>query len=465
MKFKFNTIKYFFTPLGFLNLLKSHLPENEIYKIKFNVENNFEEKLDSEYKKIYHRPIYYRLIANQYKKKLKSYPSERIKLFILIYLQNKFIYYIIHFFGFMKYLFNNNFLDFSYEENFIDPENQMTFITFKPKSKKIMNQFYNLKLNSIFFSFDKSFTKKVKKKLLIKDKLKYLKIANELLYISPDNIINIINTEYFLEEIILLKKEKRIFLFSEGLDPISAVLSYRLTQRNIDNAVFFPRCLDKFYFSQMHSKFKLTPFNLYNINSSKLILMNDFPFINWREISSENQFSKNNFSIGLLNGDGFNRIEVQKEIDLEIIKYFNHQNKQLMLRPHPQTLDNEIAINFYEYLENKFKNISLHTKDLEDFLKKLNIMIAYTNSTLILEALLSQKIVLIYKNGKSMTLETEVYLEFFKGQFFIFNNLKELTSILKNLDYKKLYNSWSTSLQKINFDYQKPNKNWLEKLI
>ena len=57
MKFKFNTIKYFFTPLGFLNLLKNHLPENEIYKIKHNVENNFEEKLDSEYKKIYHLGI------------------------------------------------------------------------------------------------------------------------------------------------------------------------------------------------------------------------------------------------------------------------------------------------------------------------------------------------------------------------------------------------------------------------
>lgn len=465
MKLMFNTIKYFFTPLGFLNLIKNHLPENEIFKIMENVETNFEEKLDSEYKKIYHRPIYYRLIANQYKQKLKSYSSEKIKLFILIYLQNKFIYYIIHFFGFIKYLFSNKFLDFSYEKNCIDSENKMTFITFKSKSKKTMNRFYNLKLNSIFFSFDRSLAKKMKKKLLIKDKLKYLKIANELLYISSESIINIINTEFFLEEIILLKKEKSIFLFSEGLDTISAVLSYRLTQRKIDNAVFFSRCLDKFYLSQMHSKFNFIPFNLYKINSSKLLLMNDFPFMDWRDISSKNQFNKNDFSVGLLNGDGFNRFEVQKEIDSEIIKYFNHQNKKLILRPHPQTLDNKIVVNFYEYLKNNFKNISLHTKDVEDFLKKINIMIAYTNSTLILEALLSQKIVLIYKNGKSMTLETKVYLEFFKGQFFIFSDLKELNSILKNLDYNKLYNSWNLSLQKINFDYQKPNKNWLEKLI
>lgn len=132
------------------------------------------------------------------------------------------------------------------------------------------------------------------------------------------------------------------------------------------------------------SKFHKHPLNKVNI-------LKDYPFLDWRILSSSEPKEK---EIGLLFGDGENRWSKQKLIDKRILDQLKSIDcKCCYGRPHPQELNIKYKVEYYNQLAMEYPFLKLHLSSSHDFFSKIGVLIAYSQSTMVQEALLCKKYV------------------------------------------------------------------------
>jgi transcription antitermination factor NusG len=129
---------------------------------------------------------------------------------------------------------------------------------------------------------------------------------------------------------------------------------------------------------------------------AEIISLNDNPYISWRHLSAERP---NQNIYGLLVGDENSRYLQQKKIDQKILERISKQHKpKCIIRPHPQEMSKPHRVEYYESLARIYNFVEIDTSSsAEDFIENVDIVITYVNSTLVDEALLCKRPVIVVK--------------------------------------------------------------------
>lgn len=305
------------------------------------------------------------------------------------------------------------------------------FITIAQGKKRFFETYQNLDINYLDIAFsNKNIYEDYQKinhiRLNFFSKIECINLILKFKYIDPKNAIKIVVykklLEKFFKESNFNKKEVAIYS-REGVNADTSILYSLGVKFNIK---VINSCMELFF----NKFFKLRndiDINILNFSVKKASFENkfknihylkDYPYLNWRKLHL-NQPKKH--KIGLLLGDQWNRYFMQEEIDYKIINTINKLNIPCTLRPHPQELSKLDRKNYYDKIGNKFDLIKIEkNQSLEKFLQSITILITYNRSTVVDEAALCGKKVLIFQKNNSI------------NNIEIVNNLPKIVQICEN---------------------------------
>ena len=181
--------------------------------------------------------------------------------------------------------------------------------------------------------------------------------------------------------------------------------------------------------------------------------MNGYPFENW------NDYAKNlpkDFVIGLQLGDDFNRWSLQEKIDKQIHNTLKEMGiKRCIARHHPYELSIPERTSYYKNLIKEFPFIHLdNSKTHENFLENISMMISYVPSTLVQQALLYKRQVIVYrKDIDFMANSSAINISSGLGTSVIGKEeLKKAITNFKNMDANIRNKNWKSFLDELGID-------------
>ena len=147
----------------------------------------------------------------------------------------------------------------------------------------------------------------------------------------------------------------------------------------LNDSIIIPGMAENIY---TLSKFKIPKHNA----NQQIINLGDQPFIPWREIAA---LEKSELIIGVLMGNDWDRWPEQNVLDEGILeKLLQFHNVKILVRPHPQEFSRRHRNQYYEELVSKHKGAELSSEPVEDFLRKITILITYCRSSVVLDAMI-----------------------------------------------------------------------------
>ena len=181
--------------------------------------------------------------------------------------------------------------------------------------------------------------------------------------------------------------------------------------------------------------------------------MDGYPFEDW------NEYAKNiptDFIIGLQLGDDFNRWSLQKKIDTQILNVLKEIGiKRCIARHHPYELEIPGRVSYYKNLIKEFPFVRFdNSKTHEKFLENISMMISYVPSTLVQQALLYKRQVIVFRKDKDfMANSSAINISSGLGTSVIGKDeLKNAITNFKNMNANIRNENWKSFLNELGID-------------
>ena len=453
--------------LGFNSFINNFLPSGDMNKIFGDVyKDELKKPNRTKYERIYER---HTLLVNCHNKLLKKMLDKkllRIDQFVLM----KTLRLIFNILGFIKIPFYINkkfFLQLSKGGN-IDSRKIFVMYTKNKARDKVFNDNSKFCMNDYLVDdkpengYEIINTTKVNARILFKCFFIKLKFY----FLSVEDIIHPLIAEYFLKrEFKRIGNEKRIIgaLIREGPVPISRVLIEVCNEFKIKTSIFYtqlilptldppqieivPTKASKFILNS--NRFKPSGIN----ENHEVYCLDGYPFENW------NEYAKNiptDFIIGLQLGDDFNRWSLQKKIDTQILNVLKEIGiKRCIARHHPYELAIPERVSYYKNLIKEFPFVHLdNNKTHENFLENISMMISYVPSTLVQQALLYKRQVIVFRKDKDfMANSSAINISSGLGTSVIGKDeLKNAITNFKNMNDNIRNENWKSFLNELGID-------------
>jgi UDP-N-acetylglucosamine:LPS N-acetylglucosamine transferase len=187
-------------------------------------------------------------------------------------------------------------------------------------------------------------------------------------------------------------------------------------------------------------------------HNAEVVYLNDNPYISWRNLSATRQ-NKNTY--GLLAGDENSRYLQQNIIDKKILDLISKEvMPKCIIRPHPQEMTKPHRVEYYQSLITNYDFVEINTNpSADDFLEQVDFVITYVNSTLVDEALLCKRPVIVVKK-ESETVNQKT-LNFASDFCFVVDTNSELQSAFHScslMSESELDYAWNLFLEELNFN-------------
>ena len=295
----------------------------------------------------------------------------------------------------------------------------------------------------------------------------YLKL--QFFFISPNDIFEVLIAEDFFDKEFKNKhKHRKIVgaLLREGPTTISRVIIELCNKYNIKSCVYYTQLILP---TQDLPQIELAPTETskFILNSDRFIpeginqghevyYLNDYPYEDWSNAAKD---LPENTVIGVQLGDDWYRWLQQSAIDRNIFNSLKDIGiKKCLARPHPYELTMPDRINYYKKLIEDFPFIELDVNNThENFLQKISMLITYVPSTLVQQALLYKRQVIVYKRDENFRANSSAIdvshglVKSVLGQSQLSEAIFEFSS-MKNQQRDKI---WMKFLNELNIDISK----------
>lgn len=239
----------------------------------------------------------------------------------------------------------------------------------------------------------------------------YLKL--QFLFLKPNDIFKVLVAKYFFDQEFKKKHQHRKIvgaLLREGPTTTSRVIIEYCNKYNIKCCVYYTQLILP---TQDLPQIELVPTQAskFVLNSDRYIpeginkghevhYLNAYPYENWKT-AAEN--IPKNIVIGVQLGDDWYRWLQQSTIDRNIFNSLKDMGiNKCLARPHPYELTIPERIDYYKKLIEDFPFIELDTNtNHETFLEKISMLISYVPSTLVQQAILYKRQVIIYNRDEN----------------------------------------------------------------
>jgi hypothetical protein len=144
----------------------------------------------------------------------------------------------------------------------------------------------------------------------------------------------------------------------------------------------------------------------YAHKTTNVIVLKDNPYLQWREVARKPPMKR---VVGLLFGDDWNRWVEQEILDREILEKLKDLGCTLCLgRPHPQELTRPERVRYYNDLVEDYPFLKLELGETKKFLTDISLLIVYTKSTMVQEAMLCSRPIIEYRAERDFSPNQDV---------------------------------------------------------
>jgi hypothetical protein len=449
--------------LGFLEFCtdRSHLvySKNIINDISKSISKKNRDKWSEIFIRNKQMHIYDKKLSVFFFKRFNSY-----KVFFILRFFLRKIHFIFDFINFFN--FKTNF-ELYQKTNFIT-KNYPNYITFTNNIER-MRMYNKFEINTYELMVSKKpidgFKKVSKFKFGIFAILECIYLKFRFSYISVSQIMQCYASLKLFQLGSLKLNEKYNIdgaLLREGTSALSKTFLFSFKNYNFKKLIFYPalapvnsyilpKNINGIIFSSKYiaSKINLPP-------DIKRYVFEDYPVFDWRKISKKNKH--HDIRIGVLMGDGHNRYSFQKYCDdviLDLLKNVKIHN--VILKTHPQENIKFYRHEYNEDIKRKFSNVSFDKGEIFNFFEKIDVLITYTKSLAVQEAVLSKIPVIEVVTDKNIILNEEISLigksmlqQILIEDFNEINFFKKIKNAQKNLEI-----DWLNFINNLHFDVSK----------
>lgn len=181
----------------------------------------------------------------------------------------------------------------------------------------------------------------------------------------------------------------------------------------IDCVTWYPGLVVSDYAAPFPTK-KVVVTSLEGLSPSKrqanveFLPLNGYPYLQWQAIA---RLYNKPYDIGFLLGDEIGRHKFQSQMENAVLSTLGESGWSCLIRIHPQEAARESRRAYYEGLLERYPNATLdQSSGPEGFFSKVNILITYSRTTMVGEALLCKIPVIVIKAPSSDINEQEINL-------------------------------------------------------
>ena len=299
-------------------------------------------------------------------------------------------------------------------------------------------------------------------RIKLSDIISVLGLKLRYFYVSVDVIFEVYAAEHLLARAIADAKASHLnvcALVREGGTPINRIFLKVAKENNIKRTVVFtsniistwtsvPPDIDRVV---VNSGAGIT--NNMFLRGRTLLELHTNPYLRWQKIANS---SIDLETVGFIVGDEIYRYKEQACIDRDLLDAMERMGvKRCLMRPHPQELTRPTRVRYYQNLIVRYPFLELNSDErADDFLEKISILIAYVKSTIVEEALLCRRPVLIYCRDQHEPPNREIIqMASGLGQYFSSIDVFEgyITQHYKN-SREEFNTNWLNHLDRLGFD-------------
>ena len=465
----FNSLKLFLKyrtqKMGFHSFLDEQLSGDEINIIASKVYISELEKHNRTHLDIiFERRI---LISNYDAQCLKKmYEKKLIRTDQLIFM--KFCRALYNLYGFFELLtfFNKNYL---FQLRLFGNIKSQEIILVYSKNKSREKHFYknnSFRINDYLIDLKpaKDFKTINSIKVNLKLLLEAFCIKSNYFFLPTPDIIEVLVARHFFDNELSTKDNKIIgSLQREAPVAISRVIIEACNKYNIKSSVYYTQLILP---TQDLPQIELAPTKATNfiLSSSRFMpkgitknhkvdILNSYPFDNWKKLSND---LSSTYVFGIQLGDDWFRWRRQEKVDRLILETLKEIGiKECIGRPHPIELTINHRVKYYQELQEKYPFLKLDLSSYHDsFFKEISCLISYVPSTLVQQALLCKRQVIIVEpqefthvNSSAISISHGLAKACFGGK-----DLKVIINEFKSMSSSEKDKSWHGYLDELGID-------------
>jgi len=262
----------------------------------------------------------------------------------------------------------------------------------------------------------------------------------------------------FSQVLIKLKKEMSEVnvLVREGATPINRTLTESAHNIGIRTTTVFTNSFFSADFP-IYTNGVVVPMTysldsaLHKKRSFSVISLGDNPFIKWRNLADDR---KKKSMVGIIPDSGFFGYEEKLLTDRCMFEALAEDHcSPCLLRVHPQEMGDITAMRYYRELTFRAKNFTLDdSSDIQDFLKKVSVVVTNSESSTVEQALICGRPVIIVKGeGSNINKAISLYAE---GLVSTCSKPEEVVAALKRymeMDCLEIRKMWEYFIDKMGF--------------